>query len=84
MKALDRCQERTAPLMRNKWCLITLDFFAGIGGLSSALQLAKIPVNRLIVIEQDHECRRLNADLVVDIRKVAKRDVEKWLRSVPG
>ena len=40
--------------------------------------------------EQDPECRRLNAtrwpgcDLVVDTKRVTKRDVEKWMHSVPG
>lgn len=73
-----------------KQTILVLDFFAGIGGLSRALQLAKIPVSRLVVIEQDVECRRLNAarwpgcDLVVDIRKLGRKELERILRSVPG
>ena len=70
--------------------ILVIDLFAGIGGLSRALQLAKVVVNRLIVVEQDQDCRRLNAarwpgcDLVVNVRKITKKDVEKWLRGVPG
>ena len=56
--------------------ILVFDFFAGIGGLSRALQLAKVPVNRLVVVEQSPECRRLNltrwpgCDIVVDIEKI--------------
>eukprot|EP00435_Cladocopium_sp_Y103_P034012 s218_g8.t1 len=70
--------------------VLVIDLFAGIGGLSRALQLAKVKVARLVVIEQDVECRRLNAarypgcDLLVDIRKVTRKEIEKIMRSVPG
>ena len=70
--------------------ILVLDFFAGIGGLSRALQLAQVEVQRLVVIEQDVKCRRLNAgrwpgcDLVVDIKKLKRKERERVLRSVPG
>ena len=35
-----------------KQVILVLDFFAGIGGLSRALQLAKVDVERLLVIER--------------------------------
>ena len=69
---------------------LVFDFFAGIDGLSRALQLAKMHVDRLVVIEQDPSCRRLNSvrwpgcDVRCDINKVIKRDVERMMRSVPG
>jgi len=73
-----------------KQVILVLDFFAGIGGLSRALQLAQVEVQRLVVIEQDVKCRRLNAgrwpgcDLVVDIKKLKRKELERVLRSVPG
>ena len=69
---------------------LVFDFFAGIGGLSRALQLARIKVDRLVVIEQDPACRRLNTvrwpgcDVWSDITKVTKKDVERMMRSVPN
>eukprot|EP00438_Fugacium_kawagutii_P031803 Skav203274 [mRNA] locus=scaffold324:47756:49783:+ [translate_table: standard] len=70
--------------------VVVFDCFAGIGGLSRALELAKVPVARLAVIEKEKDCRRLNsvrypgADLWCDIKKVTKKDIEKVLRTTPG
>eukprot|EP00438_Fugacium_kawagutii_P019894 Skav227771 [mRNA] locus=scaffold1237:40424:41934:+ [translate_table: standard] len=70
--------------------VVVFDCFAGIGGLSRALDLAKVPVARLVVIEKEKDCRRLNsvrypgADLWCDIKKVTKKDIEKVLRTTPG
>ena len=69
---------------------LVFDFFAGIGGLSRALELARVKVDRLVVVEKDPECRRLNSvrwpgcDVWVDIGKVTKKEVERMMRSVPG
>ena len=69
--------------------VVVFDFFAGIGGLSQALELAGVRPARLIVVEQDAECRRLNltrwpgSEAWTDIRKVTKGMLEKVLRSVP-
>eukprot|EP00435_Cladocopium_sp_Y103_P035992 s493_g9.t1 len=73
-----------------KQVTLVFDCFAGIGGLSRALQLARIKVDRLVVIAQDPGCRRLNTvrwpgcDVWSDITKVTKKDVERMMRSVPG
>eukprot|EP00435_Cladocopium_sp_Y103_P065934 s1385_g28.t1 len=73
-----------------KQVTLVFDCFAGIGGLSRALQLARIKVDRLVIIEQDPGCRRLNTvrwpgcDVWSDITKVTKKDVERMMRSVPG
>ena len=73
-----------------KQVILVFDFFAGIGGLSRALQLAKVPVNRLVVVEQNPECRRLNltrwpgCDIVVDIEKLTRKDIGRMMHSVPG
>eukprot|EP00438_Fugacium_kawagutii_P009581 Skav215539 [mRNA] locus=scaffold4176:50605:51650:- [translate_table: standard] len=75
--------------LRRTWSQL-FDCFAGIGGLSRALELAKVPVARLVVIEKEKDCRRLNsvrypgADLWCDIKKVTKKDIEKVLRTTPG
>lgn len=69
---------------------LVFDFFAGIGGLSRALELARMKVDHLVVIERDPGCRRLNGvrwpgcDVFTDITKITKRDVERMMRSVPG
>ena len=70
--------------------VLAIDFFAGIGGLSRALQLADVKVAHLLVVENDPDCRRLNAvrwpgcDLMSDIQKVTKKELEKAIRGVPG
>eukprot|EP00435_Cladocopium_sp_Y103_P048232 s510_g14.t1 len=69
---------------------LVFDCFAGIGGLSRALQLARMKVDRLVIVEQDPACRRLNTvrwpgcDVWTDITKVTRKDVERVMRSVPG
>eukprot|EP00438_Fugacium_kawagutii_P035840 Skav200292 [mRNA] locus=scaffold2127:400532:404444:+ [translate_table: standard] len=70
--------------------VIVFDCFAGIGGLSRALQLAEVNVARLVVIEKEKSCRRLNsvrfpgADVWTDIKKVTKKDIEKVITKTPG
>ena len=70
--------------------ILVFDFFAGIGGLSRALQLARVKVDRLVIIEKDPDCRRLNSvrwpgcDIWSDIERVSKKDVDRMMRSVPG
>eukprot|EP00435_Cladocopium_sp_Y103_P043342 s1615_g12.t1 len=70
--------------------ILVFDFFAGIGGLSRSLQLAGVEVAHLVVIENDASCRRLNAvrwpgcEILTDIEKVTKKQLEKIMRSVPG
>jgi site-specific DNA-cytosine methylase len=79
-----------APCLDTPQVILVFDFFAGIGGLSRALQLAKVKVDRLVVVEKDPDCRRLNAvrwpgcDVWSDIEKLAKKDIERMMRSVPG
>eukprot|EP00435_Cladocopium_sp_Y103_P061594 s1327_g23.t1 len=79
-----------AGSLDEKQVTLVFDCFAGIGGLSRALQLARIKVDRLVVIEQDPACRRLNTvrwpgcDVWTDITKITKKDVERMMRSVPG
>ena len=69
--------------------VVAIDFFAGIGGLSRALQLADVKVAHLLVVENDPACRRLNAvrwpgcELMSDIQ-VTKKELEKAIRGVPG
>ncbi|CAK9115233.1 unnamed protein product [Durusdinium trenchii] len=70
--------------------VLVFDFFAGIGGLSRALELAGQKVDHVVVIEKDPECRRLNktrwpgCDVITDITRVTKGEIEKYMRSVPG
>lgn len=70
--------------------VLVFDFFAGIGGLSRALELAGQKVDHVVVIEKDPECRRLNktrwpgCDAITDITRVTKGEIEKYMRSVPG
>eukprot|EP00435_Cladocopium_sp_Y103_P069810 s1270_g34.t1 len=79
-----------AGSLDEKQVTLVFDCFAGSGGLSRALQLARIKVDRLVVIEQDPACRRLNTvrwpgcDVWTDITKITKKDVERMMRSVPG
>ena len=69
--------------------VLAIDFFAGIGGLSRALQLADVKVAHLLVVENDPDCRRLNAvrwpgcELMSDIKKITKKELEKVIRGVP-
>eukprot|EP00438_Fugacium_kawagutii_P006902 Skav221026 [mRNA] locus=scaffold576:100629:103533:- [translate_table: standard] len=70
--------------------VLVFDMFAGIGGLSQALKLAGLEVSRLVVVEKDPGCRRVNkvrfpgCDVITDINTVTKDQVEKIMRSVPG
>ena len=74
----------------NHRVFLVFDFFAGIGGLSRALELAGQKVDHLVVMEKDPECRRLNrtrwpgCDVIADITRVTKGEIEKYMRSVPG
>eukprot|EP00438_Fugacium_kawagutii_P004408 Skav228593 [mRNA] locus=scaffold1161:70199:75552:+ [translate_table: standard] len=70
--------------------ILVIDLFAGIGGLSRALELAQVKVERLVVVENDKKCRHLHkvrwpgCDVWLDVRRVTRRDVEKAMRGVPG
>eukprot|EP00438_Fugacium_kawagutii_P006300 Skav233308 [mRNA] locus=scaffold4193:88579:93795:+ [translate_table: standard] len=70
--------------------ILVIDCFAGIGGLSRALELAGVNVARLVVIEKDVQCRHLHrvrwpgCDVWPDITKVEKKQIEKVMREVPG
>lgn len=54
------------------------------------MKLAGQKVDRQVVIEKDPECRRLNktrwpsCDVIVDITRVTKAEIEKRVRSIPG
>ena len=70
--------------------VVVIDFFAGIGGLSRSLELAKLPVAHAVIIEKDPDCRRLHrrrwpsCSLLVDIKKVTKKQLEKEIKRIPG
>ena len=70
--------------------ILVIDFFAGIGGLSRALELAKIPVAKLVIVEADADCRRLHrrrwpgAIERGDIRNITKDDIRKWMKELTG
>ena len=70
--------------------ILVIDFFAGIGGLSRALEMAKIPVSKLVIVESDADCRRLHRRRwpgVVergDIKRITKKDIRGWMASVTG
>ena len=70
--------------------VVVIDFFAGIGGLSRALELARIRVHHLVVVENDVNCRRLHrrrwpgCELIENIKKVTKARLEKEIRKVEG
>lgn len=70
--------------------ILVIDFFAGIGGLSRALEMAKIPVSKLVIVESDADCRRLHRRRwpgVVergDIKRITKKDIREWMASVTG
>ena len=61
-----------------------------MGGLSRALQLAKVDVASLIVIEVEPDCRRLHrrrwpgCHCLGDINKVSKKQMMDLVRKVPG
>eukprot|EP00438_Fugacium_kawagutii_P000873 Skav218505 [mRNA] locus=scaffold1564:7454:12902:+ [translate_table: standard] len=82
--------EPTGDLEDDPQKILVIDCFAGIGGLSRALELAEVKVERLLVIESDRQCRHLQkvrwpgCDIWTDIQKVRKQDLEKVMRSVPG
>ena len=73
-----------------KEVIIVFDFFSGVGGLSRALQLAKVDVASLIVIEVEPDCRRLHrrrwpgCHCLGDIKKVTKKQMMDLVRKVPG
>ena len=68
--------------------ILVLDFFAGIGGLSRALQMAKIDVHTLVVIEKDPNCRRLHrrrwpgCKLISDISQLTKPMLSKMMDEI--
>ena len=70
--------------------ILVLDYFAGIGGLSRALQLAGIEVHTLVVIEQDADCRRLHrrrwpgCKLISDVKTLTKDQLRKMMVGVSG
>jgi len=70
--------------------VIVFDFFAGIGGLSRALELAGVEVHTLIVIKKDPECRRLHrrrwpgCKVVCDICDLDKDRIRKMMDDVHG
>ncbi len=88
-KGWDEISESEMP-MDSDQVILVIDCFAGIGGLSRALELAKIPVARLVVIEADSDCRRLHrrrwpgAIERGDIKRITKDDVRKWMQDLTG
>ena len=85
----DRVSEGDEDLSDPETALV-FDFFAGIGGLSRALKMAGQEVHRLVVVESNPECRRLNTthwpgcEVFTDIQKIRRKDLEKVMRRVPG
>ena len=70
--------------------IMVFDFFAGIGGLSRALEMAKIPVAHLVIIEKDSDCRRLHrrrwpaGTIWTDIKRVTKEQIRREMMKLPG
>ena len=70
--------------------ILVIDFFAGIGGLSRALELARIPVAKLVIVESDADCRRLHRRRwpgVIergDIKRITREDIRKWMQETTG
>lgn len=70
--------------------VVVIDFFAGIGGISRALELARVRAHHLVVVENDVNCRRLHrrrwpgCELIENIKKVTKARLEKEIRKVEG
>eukprot|EP00435_Cladocopium_sp_Y103_P046710 s1434_g13.t1 len=70
--------------------ILALSGFGSSNGLLRTLQLAKVPVDRLVVNEQAVEFRWLNAarwpgcNLLVDTKRVTMKGLEKTIRSVPN
>eukprot|EP00438_Fugacium_kawagutii_P012525 Skav208185 [mRNA] locus=scaffold2530:386691:389727:+ [translate_table: standard] len=70
--------------------IVVFDFFSGIGGLSRALEHAQVDVALLVVVEKDRDCKRLNkvrwpgCEVMSDIEKVTKKELEKAIRNVAG
>ena len=70
--------------------ILVIDFFAGIGGLSRALELARIPVAKLVIVESDADCRRLHTRRwpgVIergDIKRITREDIRKWMQETTG
>ena len=81
---------KVADHLDNKEVIIVFDFFAGIGGLSRSLAMADIPVAVLVVVEKDVDCRRLHrrrwpgCQLIADIQKLSKKEIETLMRKTPG
>ena len=70
--------------------IMVFDYFAGIGGLSRALEMAKVKVTHLVIVEKDADCRRLHrrrwpaGTIWSDIRRVTKEQIRKEMLKVPG
>ena len=70
--------------------IVVFDFFAGIGGLSRAMELAKMKVASLVVIEIDADCRRLHrrrwpgCHCISDIKSLTKKEMVRLVKRIPG
>jgi len=70
--------------------IVVFDFFAGIGGLSRAMELAKVKVASLVVIEIDADCRRLHrrrwpgCHCISDIKSLTKKEMMRLVKRIPG
>ena len=74
----------------SKQTILVIDFFAGIGGLSRALQMAEIEVHTLVIVEKDPDCRRLHrrrwpgCKIFSDIVRLTKDQLAKMMDAVSG
>ena len=74
----------------SKQTILVIDFFAGIGGLSRALQMAEIEVHTLVIVEKDPDCRRLHrrrwpgCKIFSDIVTLTKDQLAKMMDAVSG
>jgi len=70
--------------------IVVFDFFAGIGGLPRAMELAKMKVASLVVIEIDADCRRLHrrrwpgCHCISDIKSLTKKEMLRLVKRIPG
>ena len=69
--------------------IMVFDFFAGIGGLSRALEMAQVEVAHRVAIENDPDCRRLHRRrwpacvIWTDIKRVTKEQIRQEILKLP-
>ena len=84
---VDDVKDEYLPL-DGKQNILVIDYFAGIGGLSRALQLAEVEVHTLVIVEKGPDCRRLHrrrwpgCKIVSDIKQLTKEKLGRYMDGV--